>query len=190
MSHWASCSKAAWRVLTVAVAGSLLALPSWGKVYASRDQALATAFGPGAAVERRAEYLDGGQLSRVQSMAGAGVQVRGGLVTRYSGSRDGKPLGFAYLDTHLVRTLQETVMIVVGPDDRVVSVEVLAFGEPEEYLPKTAWFEQFRDRSLNDDLAVKRGIHGITGATLSADAVTDAVRRVLAVHRVLQESGR
>ena len=35
---------------------------------------------------------------------------------------------------------------------------------------------------LDRDLALERGIHGITGATLTARAVTQAVRRTLAIH--------
>jgi hypothetical protein len=112
------------------------------------------------------------------------------MVTRYVARQDGAVVGTAYLDTHRVRTLQETLMIVVAPDGTVERVDVLTFGEPEEYLPKALWFEQFDGRPLDDDLAVKRGIRGITGATLSSHAATEAVRRTLAIHRVLAEGRR
>ena len=190
MWHWVSCSDRRFRAAGVAIAAALVATPAPAKVFATREQALATAFGTDATVQRKAEYLDEADLARVRAAAGAGVDVRAGLVTRYAGIREGRIVGHAYLDTHRVRTLQETVMIVVGPDDRVMAVEVLAFGEPVDYLPKPGWLAQFAGRALDDELAVKRGIHGISGATLSADAVADAARRVLAVHRVLRETGR
>ena len=42
-------------------------------------------------------------------------------------------------------------------------------------------------RKLDDDLALKRGIRSVTGATLTARATTEAVRRILALHRVVEE---
>jgi hypothetical protein len=113
------------------------------------------------------------------------VQVEGELVTRYVGREGGRLLGTAYFDTHRVRTLQETLMVVVGPDGKVARVEVLTFGEPDEYLPRPAWYAQFQGRALDRELAVSRGIHGVTGATLSARTATEAVRRTLALHQVL-----
>jgi Na+-translocating ferredoxin:NAD+ oxidoreductase RnfG subunit len=49
-------------------------------------------------------------------------------------------------------------------------------------VPKRGWLDQFTGRALDGDLAVQRGIRGITGATLSSQAATDAVRRILAIH--------
>jgi hypothetical protein len=76
-------------------------------------------------------------------------------------------------------------MVVVAPDGKVRRVEVVAFGEPLEYLAKKPFYEQFDGRCLDSDLELKRGIRGVTGATLTARATTDAVRRVLAMHQVL-----
>ena len=56
--------------------------------------------------------------------------------------------------------------------------------EPEEYLPRPSWYAQFIGKRLDDDLRLKRGIKGVTGATLTARATTDAARRLLALHAV------
>ncbi|MDH3816392.1 MAG: hypothetical protein OEV48_17995 [Acidobacteriota bacterium] len=37
---------------------------------------------------------------------------------------------------------------------------------------------------MDDELALKRDIRPVTGATLTARATTEAVRRVLAIHAV------
>ena len=78
---------------------------------------------------------------------------------------------------------------VITPEGAVWSVRTLAFHEPEEYLPSERWLAQFRDRKLGDALKVRRGIHGIAGATLSARAVTAGVRRALALYAVLIQNG-
>lgn len=152
------------------------------RVYLTREQALRLAFGEGAEIEREVFFLTEAQLARARELAGPGVGLESALLTRYRGSRQGRLAGWAYFDTHAVRTLQETLMIVVAPEGGLARVEIVAFLEPEEYLPKRRWLEQFRGRRLDGQLDLFRGIHGITGATLSARAVTDATRRVLALH--------
>jgi len=164
----------------------LVAPPTSGSVLLTQEEALAEAF-PGAEVERHAEFLDPEQVERIESLAGSELSSR--LVVRYRGLRGGESLGVAYFDAHTVRTLPETVMVLIGPDGAVVRVDVLSFDEPPDYLPRRRWFEQFGGKMLDDGLSLKRGIRGVTGATLSSRAVTAAVRRALAIHTVLGEPG-
>jgi hypothetical protein len=156
--------------------------PLFAKVFLTVDEALKLAF-PGAQVERHTAYLKPEQVKRARDLAG--VEVPSALVTSYAATRDGKPVGIAYFDTHLVRTLPETVMVVVDPQGKVTRVEVLSFGEPEQYLPRGAWYGQFGGKGLDPGLDLKRGIHPVAGATLTARATTAAVRRVLALHQVI-----
>lgn len=176
------------------LAGIALASASFETVDARKlmdtNQALRSAFGPDAETRRESIFLTDDQLARARGLAGAGIEIPGALVTRYVGIAGGRPLGVAYFDTHRVRTLPETLMIVVDPAGRIARVEVLAFGEPEDYLPRRAWLDQFAGRGLDRELAVSRSIHGITGATLTARSATDAVRRVLALHAAVEERGR
>jgi hypothetical protein len=116
--------------------------------------------------------------------------VPSALVNYYAASRGGQPAGTAWFDTHRVRTLPETLMIVVDPQGRVGRIEVLSFREPQDYLPRGAWYEQFRGKALDANLQIKRDIRPVTGATLTARATTDAVRRVLALHQILTGAGR
>jgi hypothetical protein len=167
------------------LAGALLflaALPAAAKVFLTVDEALKLAF-PGCAVTRRTAFLTPEQVKRARELAGA--EVPSALLTYYVATRGGRPAGTAYFDTHRVRTLPETLMIVVDPQNRVSRIEVISFREPEEYMPRGAWYQQFLNKSLDPDLQLKRGIRPVTGATLTARATTDAVRRVLALHQVL-----
>jgi len=151
-------------------------------VFVTVDEALKLAF-PGCEVARRTAFLTPEQMKRARELAGA--EVPSALLTYYVATRNGQPAGTAYFDTHRVRTLPETLMIVVDPQNRVSRIEVLSFREPEEYLPRGAWYQQFLGKGLDADLQLKRGIRPVTGATLTARATTDAVRRVLALHQIL-----
>ncbi len=99
--------------------------------------------------------------------------------------KGGKPAGVAFFDTHRVRTLNETAMVAIAPDGRVIRVEVIQFHEPQEYLAKDAWKQQFTGHKLDGELSLKQGIRPLSGATLTANALTDASRRCLALWQVL-----
>jgi Na+-translocating ferredoxin:NAD+ oxidoreductase RnfG subunit len=161
---------------------SLAAVPAAAKVFVTVDEALRLAF-PGCEVSRKTAFLTPEQLKRARELAGA--EVPSALVNYYQAVKAGQPAGTAWFDTHRVRTLPETLLVVVDPQGRVGRIEVVSFREPEDYLPRGVWYDQFRGRSLDPDLQLKRGIHPVTGATLTARATTDAVRRVLALRQVV-----
>lgn len=149
----------------------------------SLQEALQAAFPPPAVVERRTAFLSSGALDSARAEAGADAPVDQSVVSYYVATRGGAPMGVAYFDSHRVRTLNEVLMIVVGPDDKVQRIEVLRFGEPPEYHPRDGWLAQFEGHTLAPDLSLKGSIRAMTGATLTSNAVTRSVRRVLALHR-------
>jgi Na+-translocating ferredoxin:NAD+ oxidoreductase subunit G len=170
------------RLLAAAAAFSVAAVAG-AKVFLTVEEALKLAF-PAAAIERRTAYLTEAQQKAVQKLSGD-EEPPSALVTYYVASKEGRLVGTAYLDTHTVRTMPETILVAVDPAGAVVRVEVLSFSEPEEYMPREHWYAQFQGKPLDDELSMKRGIRAVTGATLTARATTDTARRVLALQRVL-----
>jgi hypothetical protein len=152
------------------------------EIFHSRESALALAF-PGAdSVVARDLLLSEKEAEGVRQVARVDLESR--FATVYVGYRDGLLLGYAFLDTHDVRTLPETLLVVLHPQGTVKAVHVLAFHEPSEYLPSPRWLGQFDGRALSDELWLGRGVAGIAGSTLSVSAATAAVRRLLAIHRI------
>jgi len=155
------------------------------RVFVTVDEALELAF-PGCAFAHETVFLTESQLEEANRLAG--VALRSALVHPYVATcPDGKG-GAAYFDTHTVRTQEETVMVAVALDGVVRRIELLTFSEPPEYIPRAIWYDQFLGRTLAPELQLKREIRSVSGATLTARATTEAVRRVLAIHRVLTES--
>ena len=157
--------------------------PVVGKVFMRVDEALKLAF-PDCEVDRGTVYLTEDQRKRAKDLAKFDIPLR--IFHPYKAMKDGKHIGTAYFDTHKVRTMNESVMIVVTPDDKISRVEILSFSEPVEYVPSGKWYGQFTDKKLNDDLSLKRKIRGMTGATLTARATTKCARRVLALHQAIK----
>lgn len=158
------------------------------KVFLSREDAMEKTFGQNAQYKRETIFPTPAQITEARGLAGTGVALSGAPLTRYVSTREGEVAGFAYLDSHKVRTLRQTVMVFVTTTGTLDTIEILTFGEPEEYMARKIWLAQFPDRRLNDELNIGRKIHGMSGATLTAHAVTDAARRVLALHKALEQS--
>ena len=156
-----------------------------GKVFLTVEEALQLAF-PECEIARRTVYLTAAQKERAGKLAG--FEVERGIVRPYVATRDGVVVGTAYFDAHRVRTKRETLMIVVDRQRRIQRLELLAFAEPVQYVPNGKWYAQFLGRRLDEELSLKRGIRGVTGATLTARATTAAARRTLALHEVIFEA--
>ena len=174
--------------LRAAAALALVPAPRLQSVI-TQEEALALAFPDAEAIERRTAYLSGAELDRARAAAGEGVALETRVVTYYLALRSERPLGVAYFDAHRVRTLPEVLMVVVGTDDRIRRLELLRFQEPPDYRPPAAWLRRFRGRSLDRQLSLRGGVANLTGATLTAGAVTGAARRMLALHQVVRPFG-
>ena len=152
------------------------------EVLLTEKDALARAF-PGQAVERHMLYLKPEQVKAVEKAAQS--KLPSALVTVFV-ARDGETVtGRGVLDTHIVRTMPESVLTVVEPDGRLRMALVLQFGEPPDYLPREGWLKTFQGKSLDNDLSPGRGVRRVTGSTLTVQALTEAVRRSLAIDRIV-----
>ena len=154
-------------------------------VFHTKDEALQLAFHAADRIEERTVILTDQQKIAVEKLARAPVETQ--LWTLYLGWRGAECLGFAVIDTPPVRAAPAAVMVVVSPSGAVRRVELLAFHDTENLLPPKEWSRQFEGRKIGDDLEVGSGISSIAGSAVGANAAASSVRRVLALHNVLQK---
>ena len=163
--------------------GLALVSNAGAKMYSTREAALQRVFG-NARLERRTVFLTAAQMDSVRQRARA--PLAHARVTFWQ-AVDAKGIaGRAYLDTDRVRTMDQTLLVVVGPDGRTRHVEVLAFHEPEDYLPAARWFETLVGRTLSARIRPGDAVDAISGATLSTQASCTAVRRCLALDSIVR----
>jgi Na+-translocating ferredoxin:NAD+ oxidoreductase RnfG subunit len=164
----------------------LAAAPAIGRTQGvlTQEEALALAV-PHATWQRHTAFLADEDLAAIAEQSD-GVKVEQRVISYYVAVEDGRKTHVAYFEAHSVRTLSEVIMVVVTAKGTVGRVEILKFLEPPEYRARAGWLAQFDGHDLDDDLSLKGDIVGMTGATLTARAVTGAVRRQLAVHAYLQ----
>ena len=168
------------------VAGACLSLGApagaGSEVLLREADALARAF-PGETALRHTLYLKPEQVVAVEKAARS--KLPSAVITAFETRKGDIVTGRAVLDTHVVRTMPETVLTVAEPDGRLRMALVLQFGEPPDYLPRDGWLKTLETKPLDDDLWPGRGVRRVTGATLTVQALTEAVRRGLAIDRVI-----
>ncbi|MFP6656041.1 MAG: hypothetical protein VCB25_10475 [Myxococcota bacterium] len=166
-----------------------LALGGWpvgpvsAKVFASQQQALAEAFPDATRIERRTHLVREKDAAKIAAMIHAEIDSK--IIVIHTAYQADALLGYAHIDVHNVRTKPEALMIVLRPDGSVRSVRMLAFHEPLDYLPAGRWYDQFIGKTGSDGFRVGGDLHGVVGATLSARAAADGVRRMIAYWEVL-----
>jgi Na+-translocating ferredoxin:NAD+ oxidoreductase RnfG subunit len=95
-------------------------------------------------------------------------------------SRTDSLLGFAAVGEVIGKDQPITFLVAIDAQDRLKDVDILVYREP--YGGEVAydtWRRQFRGKSASDSLRVGREIRSISGATISVQAVTAGVRRLL-----------
>jgi electron transport complex protein RnfG len=166
--------------LTLAMATAAVGAPGLTK-----DEVLALAF-PNAKVDRHEHFLTEAQQTKVKDLAGTELKTR--FIVAYEARQEGNLVGVAFFDTHVVRTLPESAMVAVSAKGVILRVEVVQFREPDEYRAPASWTRQLEGKGLTPGLSLKAEIHPLSGASLTATALVDASRRVLALFELLYGS--
>ena len=152
------------------------------QVFKTKDVALREAFAGCDTIVRKVVFLTDDQVMAIEKDARSKVESK--VVAYYVGHKGDTTVALAFFETTNVRTKPATFMVLVRPDATIEHVEMMAFYEPFDYLPAERWLRLFQEKVLDDNLWPQRGIHGITGATLTVRAITKGVRKILATYQI------
>lgn len=169
-------------------AGLLPPGPAIARDFLSLQEALDHAFprSRGCMTRTESHHLTAPQLRRARELAR--VPVSSAPAVRYVGYCHSRPVGYAYLDTHPVRSRPETLFFIVNLRGQIQKVQVLSFDEPLEHMPRPSWYDAFRNSRLGPELQLRRRIPWVTNAPVTGRATVDAARRVLALDEVIKEA--
>jgi Na+-translocating ferredoxin:NAD+ oxidoreductase RnfG subunit len=101
--------------------------------------------------------------------------------TVYRVSRAGVLLGFAQVRNVKGKELPITYLVAIDSADTLRDIDILVYREP--YGGEVAydpWRKQFRGKTAAAPLQLGKDIRNVSGATISSNAVTRAVRKTLA----------
>jgi Na+-translocating ferredoxin:NAD+ oxidoreductase RnfG subunit len=152
--------------------------------YASVDEVLARSF-PKAAFDKRVVRISNAERKKVEGFIKKKFFKR--QMVFYIASKDGAIQGYAVIGNERGKTRRITFMVLLDKDGVVKDIDILAFRESQGYeVENPAWRRQFRGKTVRSRLRLKRDISNISGATLSARAVTKGVKNILAAFHVLR----
>lgn len=171
--------KKIWYLIVILV---FFTVHSFANLLMTRDEALKVAFPEADSVEKIDIFINDKQAREIESLAKTKLDSK--IFIFYEFKNEGEILGYAVLDTHLLRTKSETVMYVISRDGKLINAEILAFFEPTEYMQSENWLELFKNKALTNDLRIDRDIPNITGATITSHAFTESVRKILAIYNI------
>ena len=163
--------------------GTLLSQSSVAGNKASVDDVIKSSFTGVTTIEPKQIILTKKQFSQVQSRAKAAVRTK--IYRYYDIKSKTKRLGYAVLIARKVRAKKATVLYAFDNCGRLKFTEIMAFGEPPEYMPNKTWMSQLQDKDASTILTVGKDIPTISGSTLSARSITEGARVARAIYEIV-----
>jgi len=155
------------------------------KVLISPIEAMQENYGVDTVVSKKNILLNNTQFQTIQKNAHVKLNTKIYRIFTAKGDDD-RVIGYGILINKKVRSKNAVVLYFIK-NNTLQGIEIIAFNEPKEYTPSKSWSEQFIDTKTTTMLQLNRDIPSISGATLSARAVTDGSRVAFALYNKLLE---
>lgn len=105
--------------------------------------------------------------------------------TFYIGKTNGRIDGYALIDDQVGKVQPITFVTRISPEGKVDAVEIMVYRESHGgEVASRRFLNQFRQKSLNDELRLHGDIINVTGATLSSGALVTGVKRALVLWQI------
>ena len=166
--------------------GVFLTSGSFAKSKVSVEEVIKTSFKQVSAVESKRLILTKAQFTQVRSHAKTSIDTK--VYRYYNIKGNTKELGKAVLITRKVRSKKATVLYAFDKKGTLRFSEIMAFGEPPEFIPSTIWMGQLQDQKKTAKLTVGKDIPTISGSTLSASSITEGARIARAIYETVLRS--
>ena len=157
----------------------LLTSQSIGEVLMDVPSALKFHFGK-YDVTKEKVYLTPTFLKKLEEAAKSKFESK--IYTVYEAKSGGKLMMSGILETHILRSRTQTLFLVFDRKGKIVSTQVLAFYEPEEYIMSPKWFDQFKNKTIMDKMQPGIDLAKVSGSTISYNETAAAIRRMTTLY--------
>jgi len=151
----------------------------FAKVLISPVNAMKENYAQYTSIQKKVLTLSPEQMHLVQQ--NAKVKLHAKKYTVYIAQKNKKILGYGILINKKVRSKNSVILYFIEHNE-LKDIEIIAFNEPQEYLPSKEWQKQFQNKKTTTNLQLSKNIPNITGATLSARAVVESSRIAFALY--------
>jgi len=163
--------------------GTVLSQECIAKSTVTVEEIIKTSFEKVSTVETKALILSSIQFKKVKSYAKAAIKTK---IYRYYNILNGSTnLGKAVLISRKVRSKKATVLYAFDASGTLRFSEIMAFGEPPEFIPSKIWMRQLQEQKPSAKLTVGKDIPTISGSTLSARSISEGARVARAIYEIV-----
>jgi len=160
----------------------LISVDTNSKVLMKIPEALDLYF-PNHEIRKKTLFLTDGAISLLEDKAKSKFTDK--IYTYYEIYKGSRRLNTAIMDTHMLRSRTQTIFVVFDNKGKISSTEILAFYEPGEYIMSKKWLNQFLGKNLKNKLIPRKDIVHVSGATISYNETTKAIRRTLSLYNYI-----
>ncbi len=163
----------------------------------TKEEAIKGVFGPGAVVVVETKQLKESHLAKVtERMGGSLVSAQKGskssevaAKTSYDfifSMKDGKKDKVAIIDEEPGKWGPVEFIVAMDLKGAITRVDVLSYQEKRgQPIARHSFMSQFEGKSSKDKIMVNKDINGVSGATISSNCATFAVRKAIALYEEL-----
>jgi Na+-translocating ferredoxin:NAD+ oxidoreductase RnfG subunit len=130
-------------------------------------------------VHKKSLILTKEEAKEIQKQAKSKLSSK--IVRYYAVKKENSIIGHAILLRQKIRTKNAAILYMVDANKTMIAIEIISFKEPSEYKPNSTWKEIFVGKTTEDTLVAGKDIATISGATISARAISNAARLALAI---------
>jgi hypothetical protein len=134
-------------------------------------------------IRKKTLFLTDGAINLLENESKSNFATK--IYTYYEVYKGSRRLNTAIMETHILRSRTQTIFVVFDNKGKISSTEILAFYEPDEYIMSKKWLNQFVGKTLKNKLVPRKDIAHVSGATISYNETTKAIRRTLSLYNYI-----
>jgi Na+-translocating ferredoxin:NAD+ oxidoreductase RnfG subunit len=174
-----SVVKNSWFTLLLFPAIALLfAGNTLGADVLSRDQVLNNAFPLAETFVRKVIRLSDEQMKKLSRESGQKISSR--FVTVYIAKNGDENLGYGFIGYTKGKSSFIKYFVAITPDGKIHSIEIMSYrGEKGSEVRHEIFKKQFVGKRVDSNIKVGSDINAISGATISSQAITKGIRKIM-----------
>ncbi len=166
--------------------GVLITSGSFAQSRVSVKEVIRSSFDNVTDVKAKAIILSSTEFKKVQNHAKTAIRTK--VYRYYNILSKGNRVGIGVLITRKIRTKKATVLYAFDMNNNLRFTEIMAFGEPPEFIPNSTWMGQFQNKKSSKKFMIGKDIPTISGSTLSARSITQGARIARAIYEIVLKS--
>lgn len=163
---------------------------AWAVELIKAEAALKNIFPTATDFKEKDIVLTGEQVRLVQESAGISFETTHSVtLVVYEVKASNVTIGYAFDDVVVGKWAPIHYLVGLDLQGVVLQVVVLEYKEIRgRPVAKKRFLNQYKGKTIQDELMLRVDIDGITGATISSRSMTDGVRKILHIYQFIKDS--